>query len=147
MIRHLSSPSGVELENELQIAPCKCLTTMVSPTELQGPRKENSGCSQSDILIELSTCSPLKCCPPALLGLQAQSTSHLALVSARHPYRTWLCIMLIRRLGASPLHTVSRVESRHFHVQTASQHSVSTPRPCVKPCHVICSLPVLSLFS
>lgn len=46
-----SLPSGHRLENELQIAPLKCLTARISQIELQGLRKENSGCWQSGSLV------------------------------------------------------------------------------------------------
>lgn len=77
MIRRLSLPSGLGLENELQIAPLKCLTARMSRTELQGPRKGNAGCSQRDILIELSAmCSSLQSCPP-LPSLISRLREHL----------------------------------------------------------------------
>lgn len=81
-----SLPSGLGLENELQIALLKCLTARISSVELQGLGKENSGCRQSDILIVVGSVysrqhipsipPPLSCYPPT--SSPASAVHHVA---------------------------------------------------------------------
>lgn len=112
----------------------------MSHTELQGPWKGNSGCSQRDILIELITmCSSLQCCPPLPSLISRLRTSHSSLTSARLPYDTWLYTGLRRGLSAS-VHTLSRVDESRVTSEWLPIHSVETPQSYVKPCHVMSPL-------